>query len=84
VLAPPAPPAAVEKGAPVGPLERLRAGEIDLERYLDLTVEEATAHLPPLPVEELDAIKTALRDRIAGDPALVELVRKATEKVPGG
>jgi hypothetical protein len=75
-----------QTGAPVAPgvepphsaLDRWRAGEIDLNGYLDLKVREATAHLTTLPAPELDAIRSALRDRMAGDPTLVELVRTAT------
>jgi hypothetical protein len=64
------------------PLERLRAGEIDLGGYLDHKVEEATSHLSSLPPVELDAIRRALRDRLASDPALVDLVRAATGATP--
>jgi len=64
-------------------LEQLRTGQIDLHRYLDLKVEEATAHLDALPRIELDVLRAALRERLSTDPALVELVRAATGKVPG-
>jgi hypothetical protein len=63
-------------------LERFRSGQVDVQGYLDLKVDEATAHLSSLPRVELDAIRTALRDRLATDPALVDLVRAATGKVP--
>jgi hypothetical protein len=59
-------------------LERLRAGEIDANGYLDQKVDEATAHLGKLPPAELDAIRSALRDRLSNDPALVDLFRTAT------
>jgi hypothetical protein len=65
-----------------GPLDQLRAGTIDVGRYLDLKVDEATAHLSALPRVELDAIRGALRDRLATDPALVDLVRTATGGPP--
>ncbi|MGO9835794.1 MAG: hypothetical protein ACLP1X_16450 [Polyangiaceae bacterium] len=77
------PPAAVE--APhvaLPPLERFRSGQVDMQGYLDLKVDEATAHLSSLPRVELDAIRAALRDRLATDPALADLVRTATGKVP--
>lgn len=67
---------------PSGPLERLRAGEVDVQGYLDLKVHEATAHLSTLPPIELEALRAALRDRLATDPALVDLVRTATDHVP--
>jgi len=68
--------------APATALERLRSGEIDLDGYLDQKTSEATAHLTALPPEQLDAIRSALRDRMAGDPTLVDLVRIATGRVP--
>ena len=64
------------------PLERLRAGEIDVKGYVDAKVQEATAHLGPMPPEKLEQIRAALRDRIGSDPLLVELVRKATGQAP--
>jgi hypothetical protein len=66
--------------APATPLERLRAGEIDPEGYLDLKVDGATAHLQGLRPEELDAIKATLREQLASDPALVALAGQATGK----
>jgi hypothetical protein len=76
-----APPTAAV-GAPRAALERLRAGEIDVHGYVDVKVHEATAHLAALPPAELERLRSALRDRLAGDPGLVELVRKATGAVP--
>lgn len=64
------------------PLERLRAGEIDVHGYIDLQVDEATAHLKGLDTSELESIKTMLRDELAGDPGLAELVRRATGQLP--
>jgi hypothetical protein len=74
----------VEAVAPkgVGALERLRAGEIDLDGYLDLKVNEATAHLHGLRATELEGVRALLRDQIARDPALAELVQIATGQVP--
>jgi cytosine/adenosine deaminase-related metal-dependent hydrolase len=54
-------------------LEQLRAGSIDVGQYLDLKVTEATAHLTFLAPADLDAVRATLRDRLASDPALVEL-----------
>jgi hypothetical protein len=68
---------------PLGLLERLRAGEIDLDRYLDLKVEEATTHLRALQPHEIAAIRRALRSRLATDPTLVELVREVTRGARG-
>jgi hypothetical protein len=63
--------------APRGPLERLRAGEIDVDGYVDAKVHEATAHLGVMPPARLDEIRAALRDRMTSDPALAELLRTA-------
>ncbi|SRR5579883_760301 len=79
-------PAAAGQVSPAGAarsaLDRLRAGEIDLDRYLDLKVDEATSHLRALPPSQLDPVRRALRERLAGDPALVDLVRAATGAEP--
>ena len=64
------------------PLERLRAGEIDVNRYVDLKVDEATAHLDGMRPAQLDAVKKMLRDQIATDPALVDLVKHAAGSAP--
>jgi hypothetical protein len=62
--------------------EQVRSGQIDIATYLDRKVEEATSHLAALPAAQLDAIREALRDRLAGDPALVELVNAAAGQSP--
>jgi hypothetical protein len=59
-------------------LERLRAGDINLGGYVDLKVHEATAHLSALPAVELEKIRSALRERLASDPTLVDLLKTAT------
>jgi hypothetical protein len=68
--------------APTSPLARLRAGEIDVDRYVDLKVEEATRGLSGLSRAELDDIKSVLRDQMVTDPGLSDLVRTATGKTP--
>ena len=75
---------AVAPAAPAAttPLDRLRAGEIDLDRYLDLKVNEATTHLRGLRASELEGIRSILREQLAGDPALADLVRQATGQLP--
>lgn len=80
-------PSRAEQAGAVAPtrtaLERLRAGEIDARQYVDAKVGEATAHLQGLPAVELEAIQKALRERLATDPALVDLVRGATgQEIP--
>jgi hypothetical protein len=73
-------PRPVEGG--VTPLEQVRSGQIDVATYLDRKVDEATSHLAALPAAQLDAIREALRDRLAVDPSLVELVRAAAGQPP--
>jgi hypothetical protein len=77
----PAEASATEKVDATSPLARLRAGEIDVDRYVDLKVDEATRGLKGLPPTELAEIKKALRDQVATDPALGDLVRAATGSV---
>ena len=62
--------ASVEAVAPkgVGALERLRAGEIDLDGYLDLKVNEATAHLHGLGTTELEGVKRFCATRSRATP----------------
>ncbi len=71
-----------EVEAPRTALERLRAGEVDAKGYVDLKVQEATAHLGHVPARQLQSIREALHDRMASDPTLVELVGKATGHTP--
>ena len=64
-----------------GALERRRAGELDLRGYVDAKVQEATAHLSALPPIELENIRSALRERLASDPTLTDLLHTATGEV---
>jgi hypothetical protein len=59
-------------------LEQVRSGKIDVATYLDRKVEESTSHLSALPIAQLEAIRGALRDRLAADPSLLDLVQAAT------
>jgi hypothetical protein len=64
--------------AAVSPIEQLRTGEIDVNRYLDLRVEQATAHLDgKLPGDQLSFIRESLRAQLETDPMLVELASRA-------
>jgi len=66
---------AVEGTNPTSPLEQLRSGKIDLNRYLDLKVEQATSGLEnKLDPERLDFIRNTLRNQLASDPILSDLV----------
>jgi hypothetical protein len=63
---------------PQSPLDQLKAGAIDLDRYLDIKVQEATASMGSLAPAQVDRIRAALRERLSSEPTLVDLVRKAT------
>jgi hypothetical protein len=70
---------AVEGPAGSDDLGRLQRGEISVDDYVDSRVEHATEHLAgKLPTEQLEFVKNALREQIATDPVLLELVRRAT------
>jgi hypothetical protein len=75
-------PAAAAATTATSPLARLRAGEIDVNGYVDAKVHEATAHLPGLSTSDLGALRKMLREQMASDPGLAELVRAATGRVP--
>ncbi|GAC1353737.1 MAG: hypothetical protein NVSMB47_06700 [Polyangiales bacterium] len=60
------------------PLDRLRSGEIDVQRYAELRVHEATAHLEGvLPPGDLDKLRDDLHDLIEHDPDVAALVQAA-------
>jgi hypothetical protein len=58
-------------------LQRLHAGDLTLDGYLDAKVAEATAHLQGLGPAAVAAIRDALREQIASDPGLAGLVQTA-------
>jgi len=64
------------------PLDQLKAGTIDFDRYLDLKVDEATSHLQAMPAAQLETVRSMLRERMATDPELVDLVKQATGHAP--
>ncbi len=63
-------------------LAKLRAGEIDVKGYIDLEVDAATRGLEGLPPADLAEIKKVLRDQMATDPGLSDLLRQATGQKP--
>lgn len=70
--------APVEASGQSEALGKLRRGEIDLDAYLDTRVADAIAPLEnKLSSEQLDFVKQTLRDQLATDPVLVELVHRA-------
>ncbi|MBX3129128.1 MAG: hypothetical protein KF718_20595 [Polyangiaceae bacterium] len=72
-----------EATAEVDSLGRLGRGEITLDQYLDERVASASAPLAAsLGPEQLEFVQSALREQLATDPVLIELVRRATGQVP--
>jgi hypothetical protein len=59
-------------------LDQLQSGKLDLEGYLGAKLDQATAHLQGLAPAHLEAIRSALREQLAIDPALADLVTQAT------
>jgi hypothetical protein len=74
--------AAVDATQAASPLAQLKSGAIDVERYLDLKVDAATASLEGMPAAALAEVKKMLRDQLASDPMLVDMVKSATGTVP--
>lgn len=77
--------AAAEGATPVGaasPLERLRAGELTLDQYLDIKVEDALRAVGKVGAADREVIRHTLRDALASDPGLADLVRQATGHMP--
>jgi hypothetical protein len=67
----------------VSPAEQVRGGELSLDAYLDLRVQEATRHLEGrLGPGDLARIQRTLREQLATDPALQALVKSATGLAP--
>jgi len=78
----------VDTANPTAPTEdasllgRLERGEISVDDYVTGRVEEAVAPLAAkLDPQALEFVKETLRDQLASDPVLVELVRRATEGI---
>ena len=64
-------------------LSSLQRGELSLDQYLDGRVTEATQHLAgKLGPEQLEFVKQSLREQMATDPVLIELVQRATGATP--
>lgn len=64
-------------------LASLQRGELSLDQYLDGRVSDATSHLVgKLSPDQLEFVKQSLRDQMATDPVLIELVQRTTGSVP--
>lgn len=74
--------APIDATSSASPLAQLKSGAIDVEQYLDLKVDQATKTLDAMPAGELAEIKKMLRDQLASDPMLVDMVKSATGKAP--
>lgn len=60
-------------------LQKLDAGEISLDQYLDGRATEAVAHLEgQLGPEQLAVVKAQLVEQMKSDPAISRLVQRAT------
>jgi hypothetical protein len=60
-------------------LSGLQRGELTLDQYLDGRVNDATEHLSgKIGPEQLEFVKQSLREQMATDPVLVELVQRTT------
>jgi|SRR6185295_18009723 len=66
-----------------GLLEQVQRGEVGLDAYLDVRVNDAVGHLEGrLSPEQLEFVKEELRAQLETDPVLIELVRRATGHSP--
>jgi hypothetical protein len=64
-------------------LEQVQKGQIGLDAYLDVRVNDAVGHLQGrLSPEQLEFVKEELRAQLETDPVLIELVRRATGQSP--
>ncbi len=73
----------VERSEGAQLLERVQRGEVALDAYLDVRVNDAVGHLEgKLPAEQLEFVREELREQLRNDPVLIELVRRATGQAP--
>lgn len=66
---------------PASPLGKLRAGEIDVDGYVDAKVDEATKGID-LPPTDMADLKALLREQLVSDPSLADLVNHSTGHSP--
>jgi hypothetical protein len=69
---------AVSKADSTGAAAEVRAGRLSVDAYLDVRVNEATAHLKDLAPADVKMVKEVLKDQLKNDPALADLVKSAT------
>ena len=64
-------------------LQQLERGELGLTEYLEVRVAEATRHLEgTLSPQQLEFVKESLKEQLATDPVLVQLVKRTTGASP--
>jgi hypothetical protein len=67
----------------LNPAERVRAGELSMNDYIDLRVNEATQHLEgKLGPNDLSSIRGMLREQMLVDPAIQDMIKAATGSFP--
>ncbi|MBK7581197.1 MAG: hypothetical protein IPI67_13410 [Myxococcales bacterium] len=72
-----------ERVSGADPLARLERGEINVDQYFDARVSHAVTHLEgKLSSEQIDFVKSSLREQLSTDPVLLELVRRSTGSLP--
>ena len=73
----------VERSEGAALLEQVQRGEVQLDAYLDVRVNDAVGHLQgKLSPEQVEFIKNELREQLRSDQVLMELVRRATGHSP--
>jgi len=63
-------------------VDRLQSGELTRDQYLDIRADQAVHHLVgQLPTDQIETIRSTLREQLSTDPLLVTLVRRATSTI---
>jgi hypothetical protein len=70
----------VEAAQPKTPFEHFQAGNVDVNGYIDMKVQEATSHLQTLSSRQLESVRSILRDHVSNNPVLSDLVGSATSQ----
>jgi len=60
-------------------VDRLHAGQLTRDEYLDLRADEAVRHLVgQIPADKVNLIRATLREQLDTDPLLMAMARRAT------
>ncbi len=74
---------ATQQAGSTADLERLQAGEISADDYLQTRADKAVAHLKSvLPQDQLEIVKEQLVHQMKQDPSVASLVQRATGVLP--